>query len=171
MKIITVLLVLLLTGCAAPRPAPVGELLLVRDARIHGMTGEGIFDKSKVWIERHLYSKRRIIETADREGGVIVANGYIDYPASGLLQSIERVQYKISFVMREEITDSRILIMFSELMLDVPPRYYHRSRLWHMDDFVPGYSVPVVERSDFEAAERGLLPLADSLLDHLGGKD
>jgi len=167
MKTLAVILILLFTGCAVHKPVPLEETVISREADLPGMSKGDIFDKSRVWIERHLYSKRNIIDFADREAAVIVANGYIDYPAAGKIEAIEKVQYTISFIMREEIRDSGVTITFTNLLLDVPPRYYRSSRFWPMEQYIPGYSVPITERSDFEAARRGLPGIVDGLVEYL----
>ncbi len=159
-------LVLFISGCAAYRPMPPEEMVISTEADLPGMTKEQIFEKSRVWIVRHLYSKGNIVDIADREAGIIVANGYIDYPASGKLEAIDKIQYTISFTMREDMGDSRITLTFDDLLLDIP-KFYRYSRLWPMQPYSGGYSVPVEERSDFEAARRGLLELADRLVEYL----
>jgi hypothetical protein len=167
MKTLALGLILVFTGCAVQKPLPLEEMAISREAEFTGGSKGDIFDKSRVWIERHLYSKRNIIDFADKEAGVIVANGYIDYPAVGKIEAIEKVQYTISFTMKEQISDSRVTITFSNLLVDVPPRYYRSSRFWPMEQSIPGYSVPITERTDFEAARRGLPPIADRLIEYL----
>jgi hypothetical protein len=167
MKTLVLVLILLFAGCAVQKPLPPGEMTISREAELPGMSKGEIFDKSRVWIERHLYSKRNIIEFENKKAGIIVANGHIAYPAAGKLQAIAKVQYTISFTMKEQINGSRVTITFSNLLVDVPPRYYRSSRFWNMEQLIPGYSVPITERSDFEAAQRGLPPIADRLIEYL----
>lgn len=163
MKTIALLITLLLTGCVAYTPIPVQDAIIAMEIKVPGLSGRRIFDESKIWIERHLYSKRNIIDFADRKTGIIIANGYIDYPTTGGLESIDRIQYTISFVMREEIGDSGINLIFTNLELYVPKNYYWRSRFWSMDQYYGGYYVPVREESDYEAAREGLLKIAHDL--------
>jgi hypothetical protein len=166
MKIVMLMLVLLISGCAAYKPMPPEEMVIRKTIEVPGMTRDRIFENSKVWIIRHLYAKGRIINTADREAGVIITNGYINYPATGVLEAIDKIQYTISFTMREEIRDSVILLTFGDLMLDIP-KFYRYSRLWPMQEYSGGYSIPIEERADFEAARKGLLDLSDGLADYL----
>ncbi len=167
MKTIVILFALLVSGCAAYTSMPSQEAIIVTEITVPGMSGRQIFDDSKVWIVRHLYSEQNIIEVADRKAGIIVANGYIDYPATGTLESIDRIQYTISFVMREEIRDSGITLTFRNLELYVPKYYYWRPRFWPTQEYVGGYYVPVQERSDYEAARKGLLKIAHDLGEYL----
>ena len=163
MKSTVILLVLALAGCAAYRPMQPGELKITTQMEVPGAAKEEIFRKSKIWIERHLYSRGKIIRNADRETGVILANGYIDYPSSGKLEAIDRTQYTITFNMAEEITGSYVIVTFSDLLLDVP-RYYHvYGRWWPMTEYSGGYSEPIGGGADFDAARKGLLEIADRL--------
>src|SRR6266498_1775846 len=166
MRIILLSLALLVSGCAVHKPMPVEEMVIRREIGLAGMTRERIFENSKIWIGRHLYAKEKIINTADRNAGVIIANGYIDYPASGELEAMDRTQYTISFSMREEIRDSGATITFYDLMLDIP-KYYRHNRWWPLQEYTGGYSVPIEEKADFEAARRGLQNIAERLTDYL----
>ncbi len=163
MKTIALLITLLLTGCAVYKPMPARQAIIATDINVPGLSGRQVFDESKIWIERHLYSKRNIIDVADRKAGIIIANGYIDYPTTGSLESIDRIQYTISFVMREEIRNSGITLTFGNLELYVPKYYYRRLRFWSMEQYYGGYYVPVQEESDYRAAEKGLLKIARDL--------
>jgi hypothetical protein len=163
MKKTVVLLVLLLAGCAVYRPMPPGEMTIRTKMEVPGLAKEEIFRKSKIWIERHMYSREKIIRNVDRKAGVIVASGYIDYPASGQLEAINRIQYTISFNMKEEITDSGATLTFSDLLLDIPKYYHVYSRYWPLQEYTGGFSVPIEYREDFDAAKRGLLQVAGRL--------
>lgn len=166
MKIVALMLVLLFSGCAAYKLMPRQEMVIRKAIEVPGMARDRIFENSKIWITRHLYAKEKIITTADRNAGVIIANGYIDYPATGKMEAIAKTQYTISFTMREEIRDSGATITFYDLMLDIP-KYYHYSRWWPMQEYSGGYSVSIEEKADFEAARRGLVDIADRLADYL----
>jgi hypothetical protein len=161
-----VVLVLLVAGCAVYRPMPRGDVVIRTEFDAPGMSADRIFEKSKTWLTRHLYSDKQIIAYADRKAGVIIANGTVPYTATGELESIDRIQYTISFTVREEIRDAKISLTFDNLLLNVP-RYYQRSRFRPEMEYVGGYSVPITQRSDFEAARKGALEIAAKLADHL----
>lgn len=163
MKIALALFVLLLAGCAAYRPMPPLEMTVETIMEVPDLAREEIFLKSQIWIERHLYSREKIIRAADMAAGVIMANGYIDYPSAGNLDAVDRIQYTISFVMKEQIAGSMVTLTFSDLLLDIPKYYHVYSRYWPMREYSGGYSVPIEERADFDAAKRGLLEIADRL--------
>ncbi len=162
MKILALAFVLFMAGCVVYKPMPAEVAPIGKDISLHGMTREEIYDKAQVWIVRHLYAKENIIQAADRRTGLIVANGFIDYPALGKLQEVEKIQYTISFTMETTIRDQGMMVVFGNLLLDIP-KFYRYSRYWPMQEYAGGYSVPITERADYEAARRGLLDIADRL--------
>ncbi len=170
MKTIAISFALLVAGCVAYRPMPVEELIVRTGIEVPELPRQKIFDESKEWIVRHLYSKEKIIEFADRNAGIIVANGYIDYPSTGNLESIDRIQYTISFVMREDVRDSGLTLTFADLELYVPKNYNPYSRWWPMQEYTGGYYVPLRDRRDYLAARKGLLEIARGLEEHLRKK-
>jgi hypothetical protein len=165
MRILIISLVLLISGCAVYKPVPTGLANIGKDIDLPGMTREEIYVKSREWIERHLYSKGQIIEVADKNAGLIVANGFIGYPTTGKLEEMDKVQYTISFTMQADIRDQKVAILFRDLMIDVPKSYFrhHRIPAWMFDEYYGGYSVPVTEKGDYEAARRGLLEIVGRL--------
>ena len=166
MKMLFLSLIFLVSGCALHKSIPVEDLVIHKEVEIAGMTRERIFENSKIWITRHLYAKEKIINTADRNAGIIIANGYIDFPATGKSETIAKIQYTISFTMREEISDSRAVITFYDLMLDIPKNYRY-NRWWPMQEYTGGYSVPIKEKADYEAARKGLQDIFDRLAVYL----
>lgn len=167
MKKFLFLLAILVSGCATYHPAPAQQNVITHEAPLPGMTKDEIFAKSRVWIQRHLYSKGDIIQNVDRNAGIIVANGYIDYPARGKSEETERIQQTISFMMREEAGNGFIRLTFYDLLLDIP-KYYYPWRSWAFpNEYYGGYSVPIQGEHNVAAATRGLLDIADRLVEYL----
>ena len=169
MKKIGLLLALFLTACAAHAPMHQNDLAIRKEIEIQNVSRDRLFERSQLWITRNLSSQKEIIAHAEPGQGIIVANGTIDYLAAGELEAIAKVQYTISFVMREEIRDAHIVLTFDNLMLNVP-KYYHRSRFWPEREYFGGYSVPIEQRADFDAARRGVLAIATKLEEYLRQK-
>ncbi len=96
-----------------------------------------------------------------------MANGFIGYPAAGELDEIDKIQYTISFTMQATIRDQGMTVLFRDLLIDIPKSYYHGPRLYHIVEYYGGYSVPVTEKGDYEAARRGLLEIAGRLEEYL----
>jgi len=167
MRILIFCLVLLIASCSVYRPVPMQFESIGKDMDLPGMTRDEIYEKSREWIVRHLYSKEHIIEVADKDSGLIVANGFIGYPAAGKLDEIDKIQYTITFTMREKARDQGATIVFGNLLVDIPRYYYHRPRLYQVNEYSGGYSVPVTDKGDYEAARRGLLEIVDRLEEYL----
>lgn len=167
MRILIISLVLLISGCAVYKPVPMEPASIGKDIDLPGMTKDEIYDESREWIVRHLYSKRHIIEVADKNAGLIVANGFIGYPAEGNLEEIDKIQYTISFTMQANIRDRGMTVLFRDLLIDMPKYYYHGPRLYQIVEYYGGYSVPVTEKGDYEAARKGLLEIVGRLEEYL----
>jgi hypothetical protein len=168
MRFLIISLVLLTSCCAVYKPVPMDLASIGKDIDLPGMTREEIYVKSSEWIVRHLYSKGDIIEVADKNAGLIVANGFIEYPTEGILEVMDKVQHTISFTMQANIRDQEVTIFFSDLMIDIPKSYYrHRHPIWGLKEYYGGYSVPVTEKGDYEAARRGLLEIVGNLEQYL----
>jgi len=167
MRFLIISLVFLISCCAVYKPVPMDLASIGKDIDLPGMTREEIYVKSSEWIVRHLYSKGHIIEVSDKNAGLIVANGFIEYPTEGILEVMDKVQHTISFTMQANIRDQEVTIFFSDLMIDIP-KYYYRNRhpIWGVEEY-GGYSVPVTERGDYEAAQRGLLEIVGKLEEYL----
>ena len=159
MRILILILVLLISGCTVYKPVPLDLATIGKDIDLPGMTREEIYVKSSEWIVRHLYSKGHIIDVADKNAGLIVAHGFIGYPATGKLEEIGKIQYTISFTMQAAIRDQEMTIVFRDLMIDIPKSYSLLPRLWQNVEYSGGYSEPVTEKGDYEAARKGLLEI------------
>jgi len=145
------------------------DLTIRKEIVLQNASVDQLFERSKLWITRNLNSQKEIIELAEAKQGLIVANGTVDYPAAGGLDAIDKIQYTISFVMREEIRGSQILLTFDNLMLNIPKSYL-RPRLWPQKDYTGCYSVQINQRPDFEAARRGALAIAARFEEYLKQK-
>jgi hypothetical protein len=166
MKIAVILTALLISACATVGVEPARKVTINRSADINGQSDGQLLARSKTWIERHLYNKENnVLRDADESTGTIEAEGVIDYPAKGALAEIDRIQYTISFAMTTVIRNSHVNITFDNLLLNIPKYYYQRFRF--TQEYYGGYSVPVTEREDVEAAGRGLAEIADRLLAYL----
>lgn len=144
-----------MAGCAAPQVVQEWDFPIRQVLEIEGSGRERLFDQTRLWLERHLYSSGPIIEYANREEGVIVANGDIDYPA-GEREEIARIQYTISFRVRADVSPGRLDLVFADLLINVP-KYYSR-RAWYLynREYFGGYSRPPASMDEYQAAQRGI---------------
>jgi hypothetical protein len=140
-----------IVGCAVPRIAPEWQTPVVKTLETKGLSGSRVFDLSRLWLVRHLYSEKSIIDYENKAEGVIIANGTVDYPAAGL-EAIARVQYTISFRVRETIDDAGITLSFDSLLINVPKYYSLRPRLWQEMEYYGGYARPLESDEEYEAS-------------------
>jgi hypothetical protein len=54
-----------------------------------------------------------------------------------------------------------------DLLIDIPKYYYHTPRLYQIQEYYGGYSVPVTEKGYYEAARRKLLEIVGGLEEYL----
>lgn len=169
---IRVLLLFLLgiAGCAAPQVMQTWDFPIKNSIEIEGLSRERLFDLTRLWFKRYLYSSRSIIEYANPEEGVIVANGDIDYPASGR-EEIERIQYTISFRVRAEVSAERLDLVFADLLINVPKYYSRRAEYWLGGrEYFGGYSRPPLSREEYAAAQKGFSVIVEGLRNYLAGE-
>jgi hypothetical protein len=160
------LLVFLLSGCLHQAVMTQEQMVIRKELIVDDLSRTRMFDQSEAWIIGHLSSDESVIRYANRDAGVIVARATMDYPALGKLDAIAMIQYTVSFTMRVETGARGIVVTFSDLVLNVP-KNYRISRYQPWWEYTGGYSVPVSQRSHFEAIKKGLLDLADGLGSHL----
>lgn len=149
-------------GCAAPRVAPEWHMPIVKTIETKGLSTSRVFDLSRLWLVRYLYSEKSIIDYENRGEGVIIANGTVDYPATGL-EAVARVQYTISFRVRESITDAGVALSFDSLLINVPKNYDFRPRLWQVREYYGGYARPLVSVEEYEASLLAVSGVAEGL--------
>jgi len=79
------------------------------------------------------------------------------------------IHKKTSFTMQANIRNQGMTIFFRDLMIDIPKYYYRHNRqpVWMFDEYYGGYSVPVTEKGDYGAAERGMLEIVGKLEGYL----
>jgi hypothetical protein len=140
-----------IVGCAVPRIAPEWQMPIVKTLETKGLSGSRVFDLSRLWLVRYLHSEKSIIDYENKAEGVIIANGAVDYPAAGL-EAVARVQYTISFRLRESINDTGVTLSFDSLLINVPKYYSLRPRLWQVREFYGGYARPLVSDEEYEAS-------------------
>lgn len=116
--------VVLLFGCATAPTAPVADLTIQKVIDVPGTSKDQIYDKSRIWIAKNFRSSKVVIEYENKETGVIVGNGIINYPVSGFMDAISKEGWKVRFTMKEDIKDNKIRVTFENLTLLLPASKY-----------------------------------------------
>jgi hypothetical protein len=151
-----------IVGCAVPRVATEWHMPIVKTLETKGLSGSRVFDLSRLWLVRYLYSEKSIIDYENKAEGVIIANGTVDYPAAGL-EAVARAQYTISFRLKETINDAGITLSFDSLLINVPKHYNLRPRLWQEREYYGGYARPLVSDEEYEASVQAVSRVSDGL--------
>lgn len=84
-----------------------------------GFTKQQIFSGVKIWIAENFKSGKAVLEYENAEEGVIIGNGRIAYPCSGL-SCLAKGNWNINFTMRAEVKDARFRLSFTNLQLALP---------------------------------------------------
>lgn len=84
-----------------------------------GFTQQQIFSGVKVWIAENFKSGKAVLEYENAADGVIIGNGRIAYPCTGL-SCLAKGNWNINFTMRAEAKDGRFRLSFTNLQLSLP---------------------------------------------------
>lgn len=163
MKIPACILLVLLSGAGCSHVAPVPRVAapIIRTIEAEGISGTRLFEVSRVWLARNLSSVKGIIEYENPAERTIVANGTVDYPATGL-EAIEKIQYSISFQVRVKIVQGKITLSFENLMINVPKVYSHRAEIRFGREYFGGYSRPPLDDEEYAAVLRAVSDVSDT---------
>lgn len=119
-KLAYMIIVFMLSGCAAAMPVKQEDMTYQKVVEISGVAKDVIFEKSKQWIAHTFKSAKAVIEYDNREEGVIIGNGSMERPISAVNISGGSL---ISYTMQEDIKDGRVRLTFSRFAAQVPPSY------------------------------------------------
>lgn len=148
MRIFTAGLLLLLLGCAGMEQVTPGEEIFEITVDVPGASKDKIHDVAKIWIAENFRSARAVIDLEDKPAGIIIGNGRIAYPCSGL-ECLAKGSWLIGFRMRLDARNDRFRLQFSNLTLVVPPS--------------SGGERPLSLRGDFDSAKPPLLAFGPQL--------
>jgi len=117
---------------------------------------EQIFNGTKIWIAENFSSAKAVLEYENKDSGIIIGNGAIPYPCSGL-ECMATGAWKIPFTMRVDIKDQRFRLTFSNIKLVCPPS--------NSGMFVSsGYNGPINTQSRFDSVKLELLEFGNEVL-------
>jgi len=161
MKLILIMIVVFLTGCAGLQPIADADRTFERIVEAPGYSKEQIFNGTKIWIAENFKSAKAVLEYENKDAGTIIGNGIISYPCSGL-DCIAKADWKVPFTMRVDIKDQKFRLTFSNLHLSWPPSY---NRTFGAQ---AGHDGPISTQSDLDAVKPELLKFGDQILASLG---
>jgi len=147
---------LALNGCAGMQPVAETDRTFERVVESPGYSKNQIYNSTKIWVAENFKSAKSVIELDSKEDGIIIGNGVIQYPCSGM-ECMAKSNWKVPFTMRVDMKDQKFKISFSNIRLSWPASYSSgiASR---------AYDGPVNNQGDMNAIKPALLMLGDEIL-------
>lgn len=152
-----VALVGVLAGCENMQPIQESSKTFDRVVEAPGFTKDQLYNGSKMWIAESFKSAKDVIEHHSKEDGVIIGNGVIPYPCTGM-ECSGRDRTKVPFTMKVETKDNRFRLTFSNIKID-SPEVSNGGFL-----IVPAMTMPMNNQGELDAIKPVLLHFGDEIL-------
>jgi hypothetical protein len=133
---------------------PESALRVEQVVQLPGKSQLQVYQGVKLWLAETFRSAKAVIELDDKQAGVVVGNGIIDYPCEGVMNCVVGANgWRVAFSMRIEMKDQKARVTFSGLRLLIPAQPGIHGP---MDN-------PIYRQSDMDKVRAGLLRLADGM--------
>jgi len=147
---------LVMGGCASMQPVAESDKTFERVVEAPGNSKEQIYTSIKIWIAENFKSAKSVIELDSKEDGLIIGNGIIQYPCSGM-DCLAKGDWKVPFTMRVDMKDTKFKISFSNIKLSWPASYSSGISS-------PAYNGSVNSQGDMDVIKPALLKFGDEIL-------
>lgn len=147
---------LALYGCAGMQPIAEADRTFERVVEVPGYSKDQIYSSTKIWIAENFKSAKSVIELDSKEDGIIIGNGIIQYPCSGM-ECLAKSDWKVPFTMRVDMKDQKFKISFSNIKLSWPAKYSSGISS-------PAYDGPVNSQGNMDVIKPALLKFGDDIL-------
>ncbi len=154
--IATVGVALALSGCAGMQPVAETDRTFERIVEAPDYSKDQIYNSTKIWIAENFKSAKSVIEIDSKEDGIIIGNGIIQYPCSGM-ECLAKSDWKVPFTMRVDMKDQKFRISFFNIKLSWPASY-------SSGILSPAYDGPVNSQGDMNAIKPALLKFGDEIM-------
>ncbi len=141
-----------LTGCATTPPIPEENKTFNKIVEAKGKTKDEIYISAKSWLAETFKSSKAVIEVDSKEDGLIIGNGIIPYPCTGL-ECMGREGWKVPFTMKIEIKENKFKMTFSNILLSTPGQA----------GVYPPSTNPIYRQGDLDKIKPELLKLTEQL--------
>jgi hypothetical protein len=148
-------LMLILAGCSMVKPISESDRTFYRVVDVPGYTKDQIYFVTKIWIAENFTSAKSVIEFDSKDDGIIIGNGNIKYPCSGLM-CLAKDDWRVPFTMRIDMKDQKFRIGFSNIKISWPASYQSGT-------LKPAYEEPVNSKKDMDAIRPVLLKFGDEI--------
>lgn len=147
---------------SAKRPEPLTEAdrTVVQVFEAPGYTKDQVYSAARMWIAQNFKSAKAVIEYENKDEGVIIGNGNMAYPCSGM-KCMLTSDWRVPFTMKVETKEGRLRLTFTNIHLAWPPRYSSGISS-------PAHDGPVQNRKDLDAIRPRLLELGDQIVASMG---
>lgn len=122
-KLIMVVMLLVVSGCAGLKTVPSSELESEKVFQVPNMKKDEIFEKSKMWIAKNFKSAKAVIEYENKETGAIIGNGIVSGTTNGGLAPISA-----EFTMEVDIKDEKVRIKITNVHMTINSPFYEMYR-------------------------------------------
>lgn len=146
-----------LNGCAGMQPVAEADRSFERVVEAPGYSKDQIYSYTKIWIAENFKSAKSVIELESKEDGIIIGNGIIPYPCSGL-DCMAKGNWKVPFTMRVDMKDQKFKVSFSNIKMSWPSSYNSTVGV------SPGYDGPVNNQGSMDTIKPVLLKFGDDIL-------
>lgn len=126
-----------------------------------GLTKDQLFAASKMWIAQNFKSAKAVIEYENKDEGVIIGNGNMQYPCGKGFTCMLKADWRTPFTMKVETKDGKIRLTFSNIHLAWPASY--RSGI-----STSAADFPIRDRDDLDKIKPELLKFGEQIVASAG---
>lgn len=152
---------LLIIACAGMQAAPKEALEFDEIVEAPNWSKDSLYDGIKVWVAETFHSAKAVIEIDNKEQGLLIGNGIIPYPCSGL-DCTAKYNWNVLFTIRAETKDNKYRLAFSNLRLGLP------ASTNTVTGFSPASEPAVWSQSDIDVIKPKLLAFGNDIKASLG---
>lgn len=148
-------MLLLVSGCAGMEPVSEADNTITQVYDATGIRKDQMFDLTKIWIAENFRSAKSVIEYENKSDGMVIGNGVIPYPCSGL-GCAGRGDWTVPFTMKVEMKDDKFRLTFLNIRMKWPALQYRGA-----------YDGPVRVKAEMDEIKPKLLNLGDQLAESM----
>jgi len=154
-KILMSLSILLFVGCAGIEPIPEQDKSFEAVYQMPNSSKDVIYNNTRIWIAENFRSSKAVLEYENKAEGVLIGNGSMQYPCSGL-ECFGVEDKRVLFTMRVDMKNDKFKLIFSNIKIYMPA--YRIGSTFH-----PESTYPIRYMSQLNAIKPELLTFGNQL--------
>ena len=143
-----------------PTPLTDEDRTVVQVFEAPGYTRDQVYTAARMWIAQNFKSAKAVIEYESKDEGVIIGNGNIAYPCSGL-KCMVTADWRVPFTMKVETKEGKLRLTFTNIHLAWPPSFSSGISS-------PAHDGPVQQRKDLDLIRPKLLEFGEQIVASMG---